>query len=856
MITKAAASPVTRGTIYMLLLVSLLALLTGLVQIVRVQINLSAQNALVQAADSYQAALGDVETAYRGYVITASEKYLQPYREAANAVGGLTAALERASSNAGQANNLLPQLKDDGSAIFAFAENVVNARNSSFEQAQALVNGDTGKLLMDRLRQSIGTIHNMADASIARETRRQYSTWLPLAISGLAATMLLTGVILAMARRSRDASLRARTLLSDVIERAPVGVALLDRNQTIHQMNPAFARLISQSGSSLVGRDMDTALPALHSLISNRVALAISRRRLSVTEEEERPFELETADGMKYLKADVFPVTLVNDEGRHSAGAGVVLADLTRQREGELELEQARDEAESANRAKSAFIANMSHELRTPLTAVLGYCELIEDDLRDMGEERVLSDLNKISINARHLLGLINDVLDLSKVEAQKMDVHAVDFTVGTLMDEVEAATGSLMNRNGNNFVTEVLDREHALSTDDLKVKQILLNLIGNAAKFTHDGTIKLAISHHEFESREFTRFEVSDNGIGMTPEQVDKLFKRFIQADETTTRKYGGTGLGLALTRALAIMLGGNITVESAMGQGSRFIVTIPSRYVKPVADVAELAEPNVASKPADGAASLRADTVLVVDDEASARDLLQRHLTREGFSVVTAANGAEALEKLKTAKPVAVLLDVMMPGMDGWHVLRAIRHTADTRTIPVIMQTVLDEEHFAYTLGASGYLQKPVKRPQLMEALADVLNDAGGKSVLIVDDDSSANTRLKTMFEKQGWRVRLASDGAAGLDAMTRSRPSLVLVDLVMPGMDGYEFIRQVREHQEWTDIPLVVMTAEDVKSSQVRKLVPDTKAIVQKGAQSMADLVADLRRYVDHQPNNPSP
>jgi PAS domain S-box-containing protein len=854
MITKAVMSPVLRGLVYFLLTLSLLAMLTGLVQIVRAQIGLAAQNTFLQAADRHQAALADVETSYRGYVITASESYLQPYREAADAIGSLTNTLEQTAAAAGIPDQALTSIKDYASALFGFAEEVTTARNTSFELAKGLINTNRGKQLMDGVRSNTALMHNMADATITRLTRQQYSLWLPVALAGLVGTLMMTGLILAMVRRSRDASVRARSLLTDVLDRAPVGLALIDQNNAIQQQNPAFARLMGRSASALVGAPMAAVVPELHQLISPRMTEALAFRRIPAQGDEDKPFEIDTPEGTKYFKAEVFPVTLVDNEGRHTAGAGLVLSDLTRQREGELLLEQARDEAQSANRAKSAFIANMSHELRTPLTAVLGYCELIEEELRDKGEEAILSDLNKIGVNARHLLGLINDVLDLSKVEAQKMDVHAVDFTVATLLDEVEAATGSLMMRNNNRLALAAADRNHVLSTDDLKVKQILLNLIGNAAKFTRDGEITLSVSHQQQEGKALTRLEVSDNGIGMTAEQVDNLFKRFTQADETTTRKYGGTGLGLALTRALAIMLGGEITVESTPGVGSRFVVTIPSRYEKPVATVAEAGPENAPATAAPLARSTRG-TVLVVDDEASARDLLQRHLSREGFSVVTAATGAEALDKLKTGNPAAVLLDVMMPGMDGWHVLRAIRQNPATRTIPVIMQTVLDEQHFAYTLGASGYLQKPVKRPQLAEALASVLASHDGKSVLIVDDDAAANSRLKTMFEKQGWRVRLARDGAEGLDAMVRSRPSLVLVDLIMPGMNGYEFVRQVRAHDEWSAIPLVVMTAEDVKSAKVRTLAPAAKAIVQKGAMSMADLVADLRRFVDQPPNPPS-
>ena len=278
-------------------------------------------------------------------------------------------------------------------------------------------------------------------------------------------------------------------LLADVIERAPVGLALLDRSLHVHQANNAFAKMATESGAMRVGQALASSAAQVEGHLRGRVHRALAERFRFKDTDADDAFELSVDDKKRYVKADVFPVTLVTEAGTESPGVGVVLSDTTRQRQSALELELARDEAEAANRAKSAFIANMSHELRTPLTAVLGYCELIEEDLRDLGQEALLSDLNKINVNARHLLGLINDVLDLSKIEAQKMDVHAIDFTVGSLLHEVEAATGGLLAKNENALALEADAPDTVMTTDDLKVKQILLNLIGNAAKsvsYTH----------------------------------------------------------------------------------------------------------------------------------------------------------------------------------------------------------------------------------------------------------------------------------------------------------------------------------------------------------------------------------
>ena len=496
----------------------------------------------------------------------------------------------------------------------------------------------------------------------------------------------------------------------------------------------------------------------------------------------------------------------------------------------------------------------MSHELRTPLTAVLGYCELIEEDLRDLGQEAILADVSKINFNARHLLGLINDVLDLSKIEAQKMDVHAIEFTVGAMLVELEAATGSLIAKNNNTLSLTAEAPDTVMMTDDLKVKQVLLNLIGNAAKFTTEGQISVHVAQVEEGGAPHTRFTVKDTGIGMSPEQLANLFQRFAQADETTTRKYGGTGLGLALTRALSSMLGGRIEVESAEGQGTTFTVTVPTRYEKKVVDAEtgrELA-PEQKSEPGD-APKRKVPSVLVVDDDPSARELLTRNLEREGFAVATASSGAEALAMIQASRPLAVLLDVMMPGLDGWHVLRAIRENPETKDIPVIMQTVLDERNFAYALGASSYLKKPVHRNALAEALQALTINTAGHEVLIVDDDEAANQRLMAMLHRDGWNCRMALNGVEAMKALAEHVPDLVLIDLIMPEMDGYAFIREVRKNPELDALPLVVMTAEDVRSDKVRKLSSETAGIVQKGSMPLADLVADLRRFADQAKTN---
>lgn len=842
---RTVTNPRLRTALTAVVILSLIGIVGASTAFVTTQSRSSSQINFTNQAEAFLSTLKDLETGYRGYVITGSEDFLSPYQAAVAQLGTDKTNLKNAAQNAGVTEKDLQPLYDFANAKLAFANSIVAARQSSFEAAQALVATRTGKAQMDNARATVESLIQQSNFELTRYSNNMRRIFVPVGAISIMVLAIASGLLLYLANRARLLTTRSRSLLSDVIERAPVGLALIDKSMNIDQMNLTFGRMTGGAAQKFTGQPLSAITVELAEKLRSRIEDALQGRRGWKDSADDLIIELPVGVSTRYLKADVFPVKLVSESGTDNSGAGIVLNDFTKQREWEMELEEAKATAESANRAKSAFLANMSHELRTPLTAVLGYTELIEDDLRDQGSTEVLADLNKITINARHLLQLINDVLDLSKIEAQKMDVHAIDFTLKALFTELEAATGSLVAKNDNSLVFVSDNPDTVLHTDDLKVKQILLNIIGNAAKFTSNGKIEVKAEQIDVGGTPHTRFTVSDNGIGMSKEQLANLFQRFTQADETTTRKYGGTGLGLALTRALSRMLGGNIEVASEAGKGTTFTITIPSHFSKPEAQIEMGAvSQQLESRPSEAPGSTAA-TVLVVDDEPAAREVLQRHLTREGFAVQSASNGAEALAMIEARPPIAVLLDVMMPGLDGWHVLKAIRGNPKTASIPVVITTVLDEQNFAYAMGATGYLKKPVRRPELAEAL-QVAATSGEHKILIVDDDADASARLKGILNRDGWDVSLALNGAEALQRMAENRPSLVLVDLIMPEMDGYAFIREVRRRPEFNEIPLLVMTAEDINSGKVRQLRPHTAGIVQKGAMPMADLVADLRRF----------
>ena len=541
---------------------------------------------------------------------------------------------------------------------------------------------------------------------------------------------------------------------------------------------------------------------------------------------------LRRADGeWRHMAVSIVPVLEDDGSVREWVGSHT---DITERKEAELALAAAKDAAEAANRAKSSFLANMSHELRTPLSAVIGYTEMLEDEAEDMGEQAMLTDLGKIKTNAKHLLGLINDVLDLSKVEAEKMDVFAEDIEVATFAREAAGTVEALVHRKSNEMVIDVADDVGAMRSDAVKLRQCLFNLLSNAAKFTENGKVTLGVAREPATGGDWIVFTVRDTGIGMTTEQVSRLFQRFAQADETTTRKFGGTGLGLALSRAFARLLGGDVTVESVEGQGTCFTLRVPA--VLPERKL----EPDVKAtlEGLHGTGEL----VLVIDDEASQRDLMTRFLERQGFTVRTASDGRSGLDLASSLLPHIILLDVMMPGMDGWSVLRTLKAEPATSAIPVIMVSFVADPGLSATLGAADAVPKPVDWTRLKTVL-DQFRDTGG-DVLVVDDDADVRQRIRTVLERNGWTVQEAGNGAEALERVAQAPPHLILLDLTMPVMDGFAFLHRLREMPVHADIPVIVLSARDISAAE-RKQLAEADQVFKKGETSMRDLTAEIRK-----------
>jgi signal transduction histidine kinase/DNA-binding response OmpR family regulator len=506
------------------------------------------------------------------------------------------------------------------------------------------------------------------------------------------------------------------------------------------------------------------------------------------------------------------------------------------------EIEEKGRQLQVADRHKSEFLANMSHELRTPLNAIIGYSEMLEEESQDLGQKNFIPDLQKIQGAGKHLMSLINNILDLSKIEAGKMDLYLEEFDIRQMLQEIVATIKPLIDKNGNTLQFRPAADIGAMTADLTKVRQTLFNLISNAGKFTERGTITLSVDRDGEPGAEWIHFQVADTGIGMSAEQTGRLFQAFTQADTSTTRKYGGTGLGLAISQKFCHMMGGDISVDSVLGQGSTFTVRLPAQVAqfqssRPQPVQRETAEPD----------TLGAPLVLVIDDDSTVHDLMGRFLTKEGLRMAAAASGEEGLRLAKELSPAVITLDVLMPGIDGWAVLTALKADPALTEIPVIMLSIADEKHMGYALGAAEYLTKPIDWEHLVEVLQKYECIRPPCPVLIVEDDETLRTMLGRRLEKEKWKVIEATNGRTALAQMRETRPELILLDLMMPEMDGFQFLDEVRKREDWRAIPIIVVTAKDLTAEDRQRLNGSVEKILQKGAYGREALIDEVRQLI---------
>ncbi len=602
---------------------------------------------------------------------------------------------------------------------------------------------------------------------------------------------------------------------------------------SLREMNARLARYAGIAGAIVLGASFIAFLfsSRLQRIISEPVlSLAHTARIVSEQKNYSVRAEKRTGDEIGFL-IDRFNEMLTRIEQHEKE-----LQEINEQ------LVQSEQRARAGTQAKSQFLANMSHELRTPLNAIIGYSEMLQEEAQDSGQEGFIPDLKKINRAGRHLLELINEVLDLSKIEAGKMELYLETFDIPNLLEEVSATVQLLAQKNSNTIEVHCAKNLGAMRADMTKVRQALSNLLSNASKFTKNGTITLEAARETSPNDgDWIIFRVTDTGIGMTTEQQAKVFEAFSQADAATMRNFGGTGLGLAITKTFCQMMGGDVTVTSELNKGSTFTIRLPTEVRD--FEIESEAEPKAAVAPSPA----ETKTVLVVDDDADTRTVLERFLTRKGFHVACAATGEEGLRLAKELRPAAITLDVMMPGMNGWAVLSALKAEPALKDIPVIMLTIVDDKKLGYGLGATDYMMKPVDRERLAEILIKFRNVPKPRLALVIDDEAPARKMLAQILEKEGWNVVQAENGLVAMEKMAQTRPDLILLDLIMPQMNGYEFVAELHKNNNWLSIPIVVVTASDVTVEDRLRLDGYVEKVLPKRALTEDALLAEIRDVI---------
>jgi signal transduction histidine kinase/CheY-like chemotaxis protein len=519
-------------------------------------------------------------------------------------------------------------------------------------------------------------------------------------------------------------------------------------------------------------------------------------------------------------------------------GEGLRSAQVELQRH-QRELEGLTDEAQSANRAKSQFLANMSHELRTPMNAIIGYSEMLTDEAEDLGLPQFVPDLKKIRTAGKQLLSLINDILDLSKIEAGKVELNYEEFDLREMIGDVVTICEPMVARNSNTLTVNVA--EGCMYSDLTRIRQILFNLLSNACKFTQSGIVELTVSSEAGSKGDVVKFQVKDSGIGMTAGQLLRVFEAFTQADASTTRKYGGTGLGLAITKKFCEMMNGSIQVQSDLGKGTTFIVQLPRRALKAVEQVTVV--PPAAPMSLSVGESI--GHVLVIDDDPVIQELMKSFLTRDGYSVTVVDSGPAGLLSAREKRPDVITLDINMPGMDGWSVLSLLRNDPGLREVPIVILTMADNKELGHTLGATEYLMKPIDRER-MTAILRKYSRLRHQTILVVDDDAHTRDLLRSMLTKDGWSVQAAENGRVALQKAAKVRPGLVLLDLMMPELDGFAFLEEFRKLPSSADVPVVVLTAKDLTGEDQERLQGRVVRIMAKG-EGMESVLKQIQELV---------
>ncbi|MBI4428533.1 MAG: response regulator [Ignavibacteriales bacterium] len=515
------------------------------------------------------------------------------------------------------------------------------------------------------------------------------------------------------------------------------------------------------------------------------------------------------------------------------------------------ELNSKNAELENAYRVKSDFLSSMSHELRTPLNSIIGFSSIL---LAPNSPEPLTKDqkmaIEKVLKNGRHLLQLINDILDLSKLEAGRMSLSIESDDIPSVISNCVLTVEPLMKSKNLNLVQDIAPDLPRLSTDIVKIRQIIVNLLSNATKFTEKGDVTV----RAWQTGEMVSMSVKDSGIGIEKKNFDLIFQEFQQIDSSNTRKYKGTGLGLPIARRLARMLGGDLTVDSEYGKGSTFTLTIPPVVSEKKAPEEKKETPKPAPVPVSqfvppvaAAGSTKGVQILCIDDDPDVIEILRKYLVPEGYSVAGALSGDEGLVAASRLKPALITLDIMMPKKDGWQVLRELKANAATRDIPVVMHSIVDNKPLAMSLGAVDLLAKPTDPNRLLTLVKQFVKSTD-QYILVVDDNEDFALAVKNLMKHDGLTIKVANGGKKALEILKESKPALILLDLLMPDMDGFEVVRQLQANEAWKRIPVIILSGKELSPDELSKLNNQVTDYMKKDDLSQVELTRTVKRILN--------
>jgi len=667
-----------------------------------------------------------------------------------------------------------------------------------------------------------------------------------------------------------QAILESHEIARAILETAVDAIITIDDRGHIESLNPAAERLFGYRADELIGHNINHLMPQpyrsehdgyLHNYLTTGEKKIIGiGREVSGLRKNGTIFPIELAVSEVRLKDRVLFTGIVRDITERKAAENALQREIDARRNAEealrasnRRLEAKAEELAEATRLKSEFLANMSHELRTPMNSIIGFTGRVIKKGSELLPEKQLNNLKIVQRNANHLLQLINDILDLSKIESGKMDTFVEKFAISGVIREVIELTRSLVIEKKLTLTEQLPEKTIVLNTDCTKLKQILINLIGNAAKFTEQGGItviadilqenrrtenypKLALNNHEF-----VEIRIADTGIGMSQHELRYIFDALRQADGSLTRKTGGTGLGLAITKNLIELLGGDICVHSDKNHGTTFSIAIPTNF-----DASSSQSISLDRISRTNASTLNKGsdqiTVLCIDDNPEVLALLQSMLGDEGYHVISALNAAEGIRLANEKCPTIITLDIVMPDKDGWTVLEELKKHDSTRAIPIIVVTFSDNRVTALKLGATDFLTKPIT-PEKLQAIFNSVLFHPHKNMLIVDDDVATLALVRQLLEDENITVRTATNGKEALIKMRESLPDLILLDLMMPEMDGFETIRQLQADENLHAIPICVVTGKELNEVERDFLNAKVKTIIRKEGHDLHSILNEV-------------